>query len=73
MPETASGRPSSFRSRGRGPDNWEAGLATAGNSDAIGVKLVSWTDTNITLAGFGAALGDEQNDGNWKIAGRGSH
>ncbi len=57
-----------IRSRGRGPDNWEAGLASAGNSDAIGVKLVSWTDTNITLAGFGAALGDEQNDGNWKIA-----
>jgi len=57
-----------IRSRGRGPDNWEAGLVSSGNSDAIGVKLVSWTDTNITLAGFGGALGDEQNGGNWKIA-----
>ncbi len=56
------------RNRGRGADDWQAGLASDGGANAIGVKLVSWTDTNITLAGFGDALGDEQNDGNWKIA-----
>ena len=57
-----------IRSRGSGPDNWDAGLFSDGGPDAIGVKLVSWTDTKITLAGFGDALGDEQNGGNWKIA-----
>jgi hypothetical protein len=36
---------------------------TIGNRDAIGIKLVSWNDSEIVLAGFGSALGTR-----WEIA-----
>ena len=42
---------------GGGKDTWAAGHQTCNNSDAIGVYLVSWTDSQIVLSGFGSALG----------------
>jgi len=53
---------------GKGWHSWEAGLKKEDHSgDAIGVKLVKWSDTNITLAGFGAALGADRDQSTWKI------
>jgi len=42
---------------GAGKDAWAAGHQTCNNTDAIGVYLVSWTDSQIVLSGFGSALG----------------
>ena len=53
---------------GKGWHSWEAGLKKEDHSgDLIGVKLVKWSDTNITLAGFGAALGSDLDESTWKI------
>ena len=53
---------------GKGWHSWEAGLKKEDHSgDLIGVKLVKWSDTNITLAGFGAALGADRDQSTWKI------
>jgi hypothetical protein len=52
-----------IRDHGTGADSWAAGRITSGNFDAIGLKLASWSDTEIVLNGFGSALG-----GQWKIA-----
>jgi hypothetical protein len=57
-----------IRNHGREPDDWQAGLARDGDVNGLGVKLESWTDTKITLAGFGNALGDEQSNATWRIA-----
>ena len=57
-----------IRDHGDGPDSWAAGRVTDGNFDAIGVKLVSWTDSKITLAGFGDALGEGPENSTWRIA-----
>jgi len=57
-----------IRNHGRAPDDWQAGLARDGDVNGLGVKLESWTDTKITLAGFGDALGEEQSNATWKIA-----
>ena len=53
---------------GRGADDWLAGLARDGDINTLGIKLQSWTDTKIILAGFGNDLGDEVERGIWKIA-----
>jgi hypothetical protein len=42
---------------GGGNDNWSAGQQTCSNTDPVGVYLVSWTDSQIVLSGFGSALG----------------
>ena len=42
---------------GTGKDAWAAGRQSCTNLDAIGVYLVSWTDSQIILSGFGSALG----------------
>jgi probable HAF family extracellular repeat protein len=42
---------------GAGKDAWAAGRQSCSNTDAIGVYLVSWTNSKIVLSGFGSALG----------------
>ncbi len=49
--------------QGPGAHSWSAGRTTSRNFDAIGVKLASWSDSEIRLNGFGSALG-----GFWKVA-----
>jgi hypothetical protein len=61
-----SGPSLSIRDRGHGSHSWSSGRRTCDNIDAIGVRLVSWKDTEIVLAGFGAALGPEPGYG-WHI------
>ena len=49
-------------------DNWEAGVQDSPNSgaDSIGVILVSWSDNEIVLGGFGTALNTNR-QGQWNI------
>ena len=42
---------------GAGKDSWAAGHQSCSNTDAIGVFLESWADSQIVLSGFGSALG----------------
>ena len=50
-------------------DSWEAGVQDSPNSgaDSIGVILVSWSDTEIVLGGFGDAL-NTNSQGQWNIS-----
>lgn len=50
-------------------DNWEAGVRDnpSSGADSIGVILVSWSDTNIVLGGFGTAL-NTNGQGQWNIS-----
>ena len=50
-------------------DSWEAGVQDSPNSgaDSIGVTLVSWSDTEIVLGGFGTAL-NTNGQGQWNIS-----
>jgi len=52
---------------GGGKDNWSAGHQTCSNTDAIGVYLMSWTDSQIVLGGFGTMLGTT-NSSTYEIA-----
>jgi len=54
-----------IHNQGKGQHRWEAGLASGENQDLIGIKLTKWTDTKITLAGFGNCLGDDYKAGSW--------
>jgi hypothetical protein len=47
--------------------NWEAGQETCASLNAIGVKLASWSDSQIVLNGFGSALGNAMNPSTWNI------
>jgi len=49
-------------------DSWEAGVQDSPNSgaDSIGVILVSWSDSEIVLGGFGTAL-STNGQGQWNI------
>jgi hypothetical protein len=47
---------------GEGPHRWGAGRKTETNECAIGVRLRSWTDTRIVLAGFAGPIGTGVND-----------
>ncbi len=50
-------------------NNWEAGVQDSPNSggDSIGVILVSWSDTDIVLGGFGIAL-STNGTGQWSLS-----
>ncbi len=50
-------------------DSWEAGVQDSPNSgaDSIGVILVSWSDNEIVLDGFGIAL-NTNGQGQWNIS-----
>ena len=50
-------------------NSWEAGVQDSPNSgaDSIGVILVSWSDTEIVLGGFGTAL-NTNGQGQWNIS-----
>ena len=50
-------------------DSWEAGVQDSPNSgaDSIGVILVSWSDNEIVLGGFGTAL-NTNGQGQWNIS-----
>ncbi len=61
--ENDSGTSIAIHDNGGGAHSWAAGRITSGNLDAIGLKLVSWNDSEIVLDGFGSALGES-----WKIA-----
>jgi hypothetical protein len=52
-----------------GYGSWQAGVQDNPNSgaDSIGIVLVSWSDTEIVLGGFGAALGTN-GQGEWSIS-----
>ncbi len=53
--------------KGGGSHEWTAGGDTSSFFDAIGIILKSWTDNEIILGGFGAALGTNE-QGTWNIA-----
>jgi hypothetical protein len=54
---------------GAGPDAWDAGQDTCtGGPDHIGINIVSWSDTEVVLNGFGSALGSASNPGTFNIA-----
>ena len=53
---------------GSGSDSWSAGRNTCANSDLIGIDLVSWSNTQIVLNGFGTALGNASKPATWNIA-----
>jgi uncharacterized protein (TIGR03437 family) len=46
-----------IRDNGAGANLWEAGQQTCNGADTIGINIVSWSDTQIVLSGFGSALG----------------
>ena len=50
-------------------NNWEAGVQDTPNTgaDSIGVILVSWSDTDIVLGGFGTAL-STNGTGQWNLS-----
>ena len=47
---------------GEGPHRWSAGRKTETNECAIGVRLRSWTDARIVLAGFTGPIGTSHRD-----------
>jgi hypothetical protein len=53
---------------GIGPESWAAGHETSSNFDDIGIFLVSWSDSQIVVGGFGSALGNATNPSTWNIA-----
>jgi hypothetical protein len=55
------------RQIGAGAEGWSAGEASCTNPNLIGVRLVSWTDSRIELAGFGSLLGSGLENTRWKI------
>jgi hypothetical protein len=50
------------RDKGIGKRSWAAGRKTCNNFAEIGIQLISWTDTQIVLGGFGSALGGNVGD-----------
>ena len=52
---------------GPGSDSWSAGRETCSNTDAIGIYIQSWSDTQIVLNGFGTSLGTN-GASTWNIA-----
>lgn len=57
-----------IRDGGSGVDMWSAGRDTCTNTDAIGLSIVSWSDTQIVLKGFGSALGNASNPSGYNIS-----
>lgn len=57
-----SGPSLAIRDYGSGPCNWTAGRVFRRDINMIGLKLESWSDSQIVLNGFGSALG-----GSWKM------
>jgi uncharacterized protein (TIGR03437 family) len=51
----------SIQDSAAGADSWQAGLSTCGFTNTIGIFLLSWTDSEIVLGGFGSALGNASN------------
>ena len=56
-----------IRQLGRGAENWSAGQAGCSDPNLIGIRLISWTDTDIVIGGFGPLLGSESKNTRWRI------
>jgi hypothetical protein len=53
---------------GAGTDSWTAGLSGCSGTDGIGIDIVSWTNTQIVLGGFGSNIGNSTDPSpNWNI------
>lgn len=55
------------RDSGAGADSWYAGRAVCTSRTQIGIYIVSWTNTQIVLSGFGSELGNPAHRSQWNI------
>ncbi len=53
---------------GPGSNSWSAGRQTCNGSDAIGIYITSWSDTQIVLTGFGSSELGTNGAKQWNIA-----
>jgi hypothetical protein len=52
---------------GPGIEGWTAGRSTCNDTNTIGIRLVSWSDSKILLSGFGPLLGTRLQPSIYKI------
>jgi len=53
---------------GKGADNWGGGSASCTGHDLVGLVGITWTNTQITISGFGSYLGNSSSPSTWNIA-----